>query len=196
MKTLQLTTWISVSFALIAPAAAAEWFVRPSALYVDYQNSDFADKSGLSLAAGATLGPRAAHELSLEVASLGWSLSQAGPWLTTGSGHFTACLANYRFRFGDPGGRIRFQVGPSVGVAHVRGDLTQYRFGVIVHRGLAQWPAAFAGTAGVTVKLGESSELDLNYRYLYIAGTNFGAMFLQLPAARANVFQAGLGFRF
>ena len=66
MKTLPLATWIGASVALAAPAAAAEWFVRPSVLHVYYQNAGLPDKDGASLAAGARFGPRAEHELSLE----------------------------------------------------------------------------------------------------------------------------------
>jgi opacity protein-like surface antigen len=199
MKPLQLASLFCATFALVHQAAA-EWFVRPSALYVNYQNSGYGDNTGLSLATGTTFGSRAQHELSVEVASLKWSISQYNVWYTTGSGHFVTYLAHYRFRFGPNDSRLRFYLGPSLGLANFRGNLTQYRFGVIAHDSLGRWPLAYGGTFGVTLKLTDITELDVGYRYLYIARSDSSpnSAYLHIPtvATKANLLQAGLRFRF
>ena len=199
MKPLQLASLFCATFALVHPAAA-EWFVRPSALYVSYQNCGYGDNTGLSLAAGTTLGSLAQHELSVEVASLKWSISQYNGWYTIGSGHFVTYLAHYRFRFGPNNSRLRFYLGPSLGLANFRGNLTQYRFGVVARDNLGRWPLAYGGTAGVTLKFSNVTELDVGYRYLYIARSDSSpnSVYLHIPTAaiKANLLHAGLGFRF
>lgn len=203
MKPLQLASLACAIFALAHPAAA-EWFVRPSALYVSYQNSGYgnANKTGLSIAAGAAFGACDQHELSIEVASMNWALRKYGYattpdfFLTTGSGQYDAYLVHYRFRFGSKDARWRAYLGPSLGWANVRGGLTQFRSGVIAHDDLGRWPAAYGGAAGVTLKLTNFTEIDLGYRFLRIAAPNSSRTHIRTVAVRANLFQAGLGFRF
>lgn len=189
--------------AVVCPAMA-ELFVRPSVMYVSYQNSGYSNKTGLSLAAGATLGARAEHELGLEIGRMDWALSQnvnaGGQFVfpTNGSGHFVPFLANYRYRFGANDAQLRYYLGPSLGLANNRGDLTQYRSGVIAHAAFSQWSAAYGGSVGVTMKLTDTLELDVGYRYLHFAGIDPGSgnNRISMDDTQANLLHVGLGFRF
>lgn len=184
--------------------ATADMFVRPSIMYVSYQNSGYSGETGFGLAAGANLGARAEHELGLEIATMDWSLDKIGyagtPYFfrTIGSGRLVPCLANYRYRFDVKAGLVRLYLGASFGLANRRGDLTQYRSGVVAHASFSHWSTAYGGTAGLTVPLADKVELDLGYRYLYVASFEPGSGYNRIPTddIRANLFQVALGWRF
>ena len=203
MKYLPLTLLCLGSMAVVRPAMA-EMFVRPSVMYVSFQNSGYSNKTGLSLAAGTTLGAGAEHELGLEIVLMDWALSQdlnaGGPFVfpTTGSGHLVPYLANYRYRFGAKDAQLRYYLGPSLGLANYRGDLTQIRSGVIANATVSQWSAVYGGTVGVTVKLTDMLELDVGYRYLHVASIDPGSGSNRIPmdATQVNLLHVGLGFRF
>ncbi len=188
--------------AVVRPAMA-ELFVRPSVMYVSYQNSGYSNKTGLSLAAGSTLGASNEHELGLEIASMNWALTQnagAGQFVftTKGSGQFVPYLVNYRYRFGAEDAQLRVFLGLSLGLANSRGDLTQYRSGAAPHASFSKWSAVYGGAFGATLKLTDAMELEIGYRDLQIASTEVGSGIDRLPMERtkANLLSVGLCFRF
>ncbi len=203
MKPIQLAPLLCAVVALASPAAA-QWFVRPSVVYIDYQNSGFASKAGLSLAAGSIFGAESEHELGLEVAYLGWGLTQdrnAGGSAadhTSGSGHFIPWLVNYRYHFGAQDAAARFYAGASLGLADNRGDLTQDRSGAVGRTSFSEWSTTFGAAVGVTFRIAGTMEFDLGYRYLHIGGSDPGSGSNRIPmdAAKANLLHAGLNFRF
>jgi opacity protein-like surface antigen len=165
---------------LLAPAAAAQTFVRAAAWWVDYDAPYFDSSTGVGAEAGRFFGAGGQQVASLEIARLSWNYaaSFAGPAPgvqlgTFGHGRLTPLLATYRYHFGSGRARWQAHVGVSVGATRVTGRFDTSFSGLPPQAGeLDNWTATLAGSLGVAFRVWENLFVDLGYRYLRLEDVN------------------------
>lgn len=192
---LVLACWASAT-------ASAEILVRPGLLYAAYANSELSAEIGGSVAIGKALGPTRQHELSFEVGQVGWELERPTtiPGIgTSGSGHFTPLLANYRYYFtaADPAVGFRAYAGVSAGTLLASGDVTFSGSGAR-YGGSPDSAFLVGGTLGAVARLGDTLSADLSYRYWAADGANIsgGGPAIAFPDPSAHVITLALQFSF
>lgn len=158
--------------ACLSLPARAEGFIRPGALYVSYTADGFSGKGGFGLAAGTSFGATKEHELSLEVIRAEWTWNHPVGFVlgTSGEGHYTPILANYRYYFGQADARVRIYAGVSAGVVKSSGNIVRALSGPIWFGSANKTKAAYGAALGVTGKLSTTISYDLGYRYLQSDG--------------------------
>ena len=184
MRTIAPMNSSRILIALLAASALvrvadAQPFVRLIDSYYHLNNDKYSKINGFGIAAGSMLGDQGTHELSLEWDRAKWSyLEQPSPGIyggtsVYGSGTIQPVLFNYRFRFGDDNSRIRFYLGPSVGLTLTHGNLTSSNSSSIYYSGgYKAWSVTYGGGAGIQLRIVRDVWLDAGYQYVWIEGVD------------------------
>lgn len=209
MKILQ-TMGVMILATASGNLACADWFVRPTAGHITFQNSHYSGRMTGGIAGGVTLGPERTHELNLELDYASWHYQDVGHVArlsgpdTLGDGKLQPIMLNYRFCFGPKSARWRFYLGPAIGLTNIRGDMTQHFSGRLpASEHLKGWKTTISGVAGVQIAITARTSIDLGYRYIQISnfatalsGGHLVPNTISLGDLRAQIAAVGLAVRF
>lgn len=193
-----------------APFVSASGFVRPGVWYSHYTMDGGSGEVGGSVAAGWNLGTDRAHELSFELAYVGWSYEKGtAPLKATGDGHLTPMLLNYRYSFGEATSGVRFYVGGAAGAAKISGHVERDGSGVRYRGDVSATEFAFGPTVGLSGVFAETFSYEIGYRYLVVGDSSVGTQLwggasgwvpggptVKSPKFDAHVITAALVIRF
>jgi len=187
------------AFILISTPTFADGFVRPLVEFISPHEEGYSTKAGAGVAVGTLFGPQRQHEISFECAGTRWNTAQVtSAGVAAVSERFVSCLLNYRYHFGPATAPVRFFAGPALGVTNNSIDLAWVRSSGVAAGRASPWSFTWSGSAGIGFKLTEKIELDAGYRFLHVQSYNTiiaGSAYLG-RASEADVFYAGVGFRF
>lgn len=178
MKTIR-TLAVLAALAALEQYAFGEYYVRPFAGYMHYQNTKGSTHGNevVGISIGKLLGQDDAHELGFELSTSYWKYQFGSYWNdyllgVKGSGHFTPILVSYRFYAGRQGSRFRFYAGPSAGVSYLNaGFVSSWSGWRPGSGGVNTWLLTYSGTAGVQYSLTPSMALGIGYRYAEASAT-------------------------